>query len=472
MTSDDDTPHGTTPVGLQAGRGAVRQEADLSTSDVRRVSVLLGVLFGLAGTGSAAAALAVVPLAQSYGVGTGAAAWTISLYALMLGVGTALYGRVADLAGTRFPLLLGLALMTVGALVAALAPVFEVHLVGRLVQGAGVAAVPTIGAAVLSHRYTGAVKSAGLLRLAATAAAVTSLGPLVGGLLVGTLGWRFAIAFPVLGLLVLPFLWSALHVGGTGARLDLVGATLTALAAGGVVLVLQSPSTGLRVAVVGAVLAAVAVPLTVAWTRRRPDGFLPLSVVRNGTVVRSAFAAAAIPAAWFALLLAIPIVLLDRGWEPWQVGAALVPSGVVSLLMPRIAGPVVATVSAANALLFSTAVAAAALVVAALGAGFGIPAVIVLAVVLVTIAFGIGQPALSAAVAAAVEQDVRGVALGVATLVFMVGGSVGSAVVGGLGDAIGIGPSVALLTLLPVVGALLVAPTRRVEASRTLRRPS
>jgi MFS family permease len=459
--TDDDAARGATTVGMSTGSRRAHHGADLSTSDVRRVSVLLGVLFGLAGTGSAAAALAVVPLAQTYDVSTGAAAWTISLYALMLGVGTALYGRVADLAGTRFPMLLGLGLMTVGALVAALAPVFEVHLAGRLVQGAGVAAVPTIGAAVLSHRYTGAVKSAGLLRLAASAAAVTSLGPLVGGILVGTVGWRFAIAFPVVGLLVIPFLWPALHVGGTGARLDLVGAALTTLAAGGVVLVLQSPSTGVVVAVVGGVLAAVAVPITVDWTRRRPDGFLPLTVIRNGAVVRSAFAAAAIPAAWFALLLAIPIVLLDRGWEPWQVGAALVPSGVVSLLMPRLAGPVVARVSAANALLFSTAVAAAALLVAALGAGFGLPAVIVLAVVLVTISFGVGQPALSAAVAAAVDQDVRGVALGVATLVFMVGGSVGSAVVGGLGGAIGIGPSIALLTLLPLLGALLVAPTRR-----------
>ena len=64
---------------------------------------------------------------------------------------------------------------------------------------------------------------------------------------------------------------------------------------------------------------------------------------------------------------------------------------------------------------------------------------LVAAIVLVTVAFGIGQPALSAAVGGAVDESVRGVALGVATLVFMVGGSIGSAVVGGLGHAIGLG---------------------------------
>ena len=47
------------------------------------------------------------------------------------------------------------------------------------------------------------------------------------------------------------------------------------------------------------------------------------------------------------------------------------------------------------------------------------------AVVLVTLAFGLGQPALMAAVGDAVPADVRGVALGIATLVFLVGGGVG-----------------------------------------------
>ena len=81
------------------------------------------------------------------GVGVGVAAWTISLYALMLAVTTAVYGRVSDLVGVRIPLLVGIGLMTAGALVAALAPTFGVLLVARLFQGAGAAAVPTLGVA-------------------------------------------------------------------------------------------------------------------------------------------------------------------------------------------------------------------------------------------------------------------------------------------------------------------------------------
>ena len=432
-----------------------------SATDVRRVATLLGILFGFAGMGSSAAAIGLAPLAADFGIGIGAAAWSISLYALMLGVGTAVYGRVADLVGPRYPMLVGLGLMTTGALVAALAPTFPLHLAGRLLQGAGVAAVPTLGAAIISSRYHGPVRTRALLRMAGTAAAITSLGPLAGGIAVDTVGWRLAIGLPILGVLLVPALWNAMYVGGTGARLDVLGAVLTALAAAGIVLILQSPSTGVAVALSGLGLVAFGVPAVTLWVRARPHGFLPLAVVRNRYVVRSALAAAAVPASWFALLVAEPVVLLSHGWQSWQVGLTLVPSGIVSLFLPRIVGRLMERISSAQALMLSTSIAASALLVAALGAGLASAPLLMIAVVLTAFAFGIGQPALSAAVGAAVEEDVRGVALGVATLVFMVGGSVGSAVVGGLGQVIGLGQAIALLTALPVLGFFVVAPTRR-----------
>ncbi len=435
-----------------------------SASDVRRVATLLGILFGFAGMGSAATAIALTPMAAEYDVSVGAAAWSISLYALMLGVGTAVYGRIADLVGTRYPMLAGLVLMTTGAVVAALAPTFPLHLAGRLLQGAGVAAVPTLGAAIVSARYEGEIRTAALLRMAGTAAAVTSLGPLAGGIAVDTLGWRVAIGLPILGVLMVPALWNAMHVGGTGARLDFLGAVLTALAAAGFVLVIQSPSTGVAVALAGAGLVVLGVPAITLWVRHRPDGFLPLSVVRNPRVVRSAIAAASVPASWFALLVGEPVVLLSHGWQPWQVGLTLVPSGVISLFMPRLVGGLMNRISAAEALMLSTSISVVSLLVAALGAALASAPLLIVAVICVTFAFGIGQPSLSTAVGQAVEVEVRGVALGVATLMFMVGGSIGSAVVGGLGQVIGLGEAIALLAVLPVVGLFVVAPTRRASA--------
>ena len=434
-----------------------------TSSDAGRVAALVGLLFGLAGMGSAAVAVTLPAIAGDLGLTTGGASWTISLYALMLAVATAVYGRIADLAGIRTPLLVGVGLMTGGAVLGAFAPSFEVLLGARLLQGLGAAAVPTLGMAIVSARYEGTVRTAALGRVAGVAAAVIALGPLAGGLVADLAGWRAVVALPALGLLVVPALWRAVPTSGTGARLDILGAVLVAGTAAGLVLLVQSPAAGFVVATAGAVLLGLGVPAVAARVRRRPEGFLPTAVLHQPIVVRSALAASAVPAAWFALLIAVPAVLAVEGWTPLQVGLALVPSAVTAFVAPRLAGPLLTRLGPARSLVTSGMTAAAALVIAALGAASGSATVLVTAVVLVTFAFGLGQPALMAAVGGAVAADVRGVALGIAMLVFLVGGGVGSAVVGGIGEVLGVGPSLLLLAVLPFAGCLALVGTIRAE---------
>lgn len=429
--------------------------------DSRRVSTVLGLLFGLAAMGSASAAIVLSDVAAAYDVTVGQAAWVITLYALMLAVTTAVHGRISDLVGVRGPLLVGVGMMAGGAVAAALAPSYPLLLLARLVQGAGAAAVPTLGVAALSARYDGAVRDLALGRLAGASAVIACLGPLVGGLAEHALGWRAVLALPALGLLMVPPLWKVLGTEGSGADLDVPGAVLVALTAAGLVLLVQSPSTGLLVAGIGAVLLVLGAPATVRRVRRRPDGFLPLAVVTEPAVVRSAAAAAAVPAAWFGLLIAVPAVLTADGWEPWQVGLLLVPSAVVALVVPRITGPMLSRIGPSPSLAVSAVTASVALLVAALGVAFDAVPVIAVAVVLVTFAFLLGQPALSAAVGQAVPVSVRGVALGVATLVFLTGGSIGSAVVGGVGDTLGMGYGLLVLAVLPLVGLVVLLPLLR-----------
>lgn len=431
--------------------------------EARRVSLLLGVLFGLTGMGSSSAAIALPLMGPDFGVSVGVAAWTISLYALMLAVTTAVYGRVSDLVGVRWPLLVGVSLMTAGALGAAFAPSFEVLLLARLLQGAGAAAVPTLGVAALSARYDGDVRGLALGRLAGMSACLACLGPLVGGLVEHYLGWRVVMALPVLGVVVLPFVWRALVGEGSGARLDILGAVLVALTSAGLVLLVQSPTSGAVVAAVGSALVVLGTPLVAARVRARPHGFLPMEVVRNATVVRSAVAAAAVPASWFALLIGVPAVLVAADWQPWQVGLLLVPAAVLALAVPRISAWVLARYGGARSLGLAALVCSVALLVAAFGTWREQPLSVVVAVMLTTLAFGVGHPALSASVGDAVHSDARGVALGVATLLFLVGGSIGSAVVAGIGELIGIPGSLAVLAALPLLSLLILRP----EPTRT-----
>lgn len=430
-----------------------------------RTAVLLGLLFGLAGTSTSAVTVALPQLSDQLGITAATAAWIVSGYTVALAVATPLHGRLADMAGIRLPLTVGVAMMAVGAVGAALAPNFGVLMVARVLQGTGAAAVAVLGTALISARWTGEVRGAALGRVAGVAGTLSALGPLLGGALEALGGWRWSVALPVIGLLAIPALWRGAPTGGSGEPVDKVGALLVALAASGLVLLIQSPSAGIVAGTVGAVLLAVGAPALAWWVRRRPNGFLPRSIVTNVTVLRSAFAAAAVPASWFALLLGVPLAAASWGWTPLATGTLLVPAAVVGFVSPPIARRLLVRLGGRRTIALACPIAVIALLVAALGGVLASPWLLALAVVLVTVAFGVGQPAMISSVGAAVPGAQRGVALGIATLVFLTGASVGAALVGGLSSVIGVPAAFCLLVALPVLGivALLAGGPDRVE---------
>jgi MFS family permease len=426
---------------------------------VGRLAVLLGLLFGLTGSSTSAVTVALPQMAADLGVSASTAVWTVSGYAVALAVATAAHGRLADMVGIRAPLCLGVTAMAGGAVGAALAPTFAVLVVARVLQGLGAAAVPVLAVALVSVRTTGSTQAAALGRVAGVSATLSALGPLTGGALEAVGGWRAAFLMPAVSATALPLLWRAAPSDGTGERIDLRGAVLVGTTATGLVLLIQSPSSGTATAVVGGALLLVGLPATVAHVRARPAGFLPREILANGTVLRSAFATAAIPASWFALLLGVPLAAASWGWSPLGTGALLLPSAAIGFLLPRIARAVIDRFGARGAIAAACPTAISALLAAALGAAAGGrlgPALMSGAVALVAVAFGVGQPAMVSSVGAAVPADRRGVALGIATLVFLVGASVGAALVGGLADVVGIPGAFCLLVALPVAGLVVL----------------
>ncbi len=434
--------------------------AGRSTLGPLPVALLLGSLIGLSGMGSAAVAVALPAVVDHFDVPADRGVWVISAYAITLAVGTPLYGRAADNAGIRTPFAVGIVLLSLGALLAAAAPSYPAMIAARLLQGTGAGAAPVLALAALRVLYDGRTRSAALGHLAGTAVAVTALGPVVGGFLTDAVGWRAAVAVPSFALVALAVVWRSLPTGGTGARLDYAGAALVAGTAAGLVLLVQSPSIGTAAAVAGAALLALGAPAVTTWVRRRPAGFLPRSVLAEPAVLRSALGGAALPASWFGLLVAIPTVLAAAGWSPLEIGFALLPGALLGVVVSRRVGRTIDRFGAGRSITLAALTCFVAVLVGALGAA-GAPVLLMVAMALVYAGFTLGQPAMSAAVAEVVPEGTEGVALGMATLVFFLGGGLGAAVAG-LGSVLGHPWSLVLLSLLPLTAAVVSrAPGRR-----------
>ena len=141
---------------------------------------------------------------------------TISVYIFGLAVGQLVYGPLSDVFGRRPTLLVGLALYTLGGLVATLAPNVGVLIAARLVQAAGGCAGLLLGRAIVrdTAESNDAVRRLALMSLMTMIG--PGLAPLVGGLLAGAFGWRaIFVVLTALGVLTFGVSWRLLPETGT-----------------------------------------------------------------------------------------------------------------------------------------------------------------------------------------------------------------------------------------------------------------
>lgn len=425
------------------------------------MAVWTGVLLGMITFASASVAVILPDVVEGFGLREGSASWVISLYVLVLSVCTALYGRLADLHGIRKPLAVGTLLLAAGSVLAALAPTFGVLLVARAIQGLGAASMPSLLTAAVERSYTGEVRNRALAAVTGIAIAVGSIGPLIGGSVANVLGWRAALALPLVGLVALVPVWRWLPTEGSGARVDFVGALLVVTSAAGVVLLLQSPSATWPAGLVGAGLVVLGTPLLLLHVRRVPEGFLPRAVLSDVRMLGLAMGGAVVPGAWFALMLVLPLTLDRLGWEPWQVGAAMAPSALAGLITSRTTPGLLSRLGGVGCLVAAGTGTGLLMFVCSLGVAANdavlTPALLVVASFGVTGLAALAQSALMSEVGHRFPLGVRGAAMGVMTLVFMLGAAFGSAALGGLTSAFGMTVAVASVAVACLAAPALVS---------------
>lgn len=161
---------------------------------VALVACALALLLGLQPATTDIYLPALPALTRDLGASISAAQLTMSVLILAFGLAQLVWGPVADRVGRRPVLLWGLALHTAASVGCTLAPNIELLIGWRALQGVALAAAVVCARAMLRDLYEphqGAqVMSLGLSGLGVIAIA----GPVLGGLIAATLGWRAALS--------------------------------------------------------------------------------------------------------------------------------------------------------------------------------------------------------------------------------------------------------------------------------------
>lgn len=150
-------------------------------------------------------------IGRAFGVAPADAQATLSVFLLGMVCGQFAYGPLSDSLGRRPVLLGGAALFCIACLICAAAPSIEMLIAARFLQALGAAAPVVMARAIVRDIYDGAHAGRELSRMGAIMGLIPAIGPIFGGVLQETLGWRaiFLVAAG-LSLTLGLFCWRAL----------------------------------------------------------------------------------------------------------------------------------------------------------------------------------------------------------------------------------------------------------------------
>jgi EmrB/QacA subfamily drug resistance transporter len=288
--------------------------------------------------------LALPAIGREFGGGLALQQWVVDGYLLTLGALILVAGAISDQFGRLSVLRMGIALFTVASLLCALAPSGWVLVAARCLQGLGAAFLVPSSLAMINARFSGAEQSRAIGTWTAWTGMAFVVGPLLGGVLVDAVGWRWIFAVNILPLAVTLYLTTKLSAElfaaeDRSARIDVVGAVLNAVGLSGAVYALiegqrlgfSNPAVVVTLAV--GVACLIAFPW---WERRTPHPMMPLTIFSTRNFAVGNLATVFLYAAVSLGTLIVALFLQEAaGLSATQAGLATLPVPVLSFFLAR-----------------------------------------------------------------------------------------------------------------------------------------
>jgi len=273
--------------------------------------------------------------------------WLINAFMLPLSTLLLLGGAVGDHFGRTRWLVIGTAVFALASLGCALAPTLPWLLAARVAQGVSAAFLMPNSLALLGASFSGEARGRAIGIWAAAGAAMAAVGPVLGGWLIDTIGWRSIFYLnlpPAIGAiaLALKYVPDPKRDGKT-LPLDLPGALLATVAMGAVTwgLTIGSGKSGWTTESILFCCIGVALMFAFVFVEkwRDPRAMMPLALFGSGSFIGLTLLTLFLYGALGALTVLMPFVLIHTsGYTGTQAGAALLPLAIILAVLSPVMG--------------------------------------------------------------------------------------------------------------------------------------
>jgi EmrB/QacA subfamily drug resistance transporter len=389
--------------------------------------------------------------------------WTVGAYTVVMASLLMLSGSTADRFGRKRTFVVGLTVFSVASLLCSLAPSAGLLVAFRVLQAVGGSMMNPVAMSIITNTFTDPRERAQAVGVWGAVFGISmALGPIVGGTLVSSVGWRsiFWINVPIgLAAIVLTLRFVPESRAPRPRRFDPIGQALVIVLLATLTYgIIEAPSRGWSSAVILAAFSASGAALLalLRYEPRREDPLVDLRFFRSIPFASSIAISVAAFAAFGGFLFLNTLYLQEaRGLSPVQAGLATVPMAVMTVLAAPLSGRIVGRRGPRVPLVISgvCTVTACALLI---GLDPATPFTRLLAAyVIFGIGFGFVNAPITNAAVSGMPRAQAGVASAIATTSRQFGQTLGVAVVGAILTS-RVGASVPWWTLTACGGVVLL----------------
>ncbi|WP_156760283.1 DHA2 family efflux MFS transporter permease subunit [Microbacterium karelineae] len=275
--------------------------------------------------------------------------WVVTMTLLTTAISTPIWGKLSDLLNRKVLMLIALTVFVLASAGAGLSQNVETLIFFRALQGIGGGGLQALAQILMADIISPRERGRYMGLMAGIMAIGTVGGPLLGGLLTDTIGWRwnFYVGVP-LGIIAFIVIVRTLRISQHRegkVRIDYLGIGLLSVAAGFLLVWISNVSDYGWASWETLYMVGIGLVATIAFIfveRRTAEPLIPMGMFRNRTFTLAVLASVSIGVSMFGTAIYLSQYLqIARGFGPTEAGLLTIPMAAGMLGASTIVGQIV-----------------------------------------------------------------------------------------------------------------------------------